>query len=147
MSSNPRAHLYKSRGAESLYYACHNLESRGCKFLASIIKRFNQFIFRVNIYPQVVIGERLQLPHGGHGVVIHHDVVIGSDAIIFHNVTIGNGGARIGDRVYIGAGAVIIGAVTIGDDVVVGANAVVNSDVPDKTMILSPKAIYKKIEK
>jgi len=145
-SKNPRSHVYEARGAEWLYYFSHRCDCRGHKYLAKIIKRINQFVFHVNIYPEVEIGARLQLPHGGYGVVIHHDVVIGSDAIIFHNVTIANGGAEIGDRVYIGTGAVIIGDINIGDDVVIGANAVVYSDVPDRTMVVSPKAIYKEIE-
>ena len=74
---------------------------------------------------------------------MHHDTEIGSDAIIFHNVTIANGGARIGDRVYIGTGAVIIGKVSIGNDVVIGANAVVNFDIPDGGLALGPKATLK----
>jgi serine O-acetyltransferase len=36
----------------------------------------------------------------------------------------------LGDRVSVGAGAVILGAVTIGDDAVIGANAVVSRDIP-----------------
>jgi len=87
----------------------------------------------------VAIGERLQLPHGGFGVCIHDDTIIGDDAIIHHNVTIGNGGARIGDRVYLGAGALILGAVEIGDDVVIGAGAIVTFDVPSGSYVAAPK--------
>ncbi len=106
---------------------------------AKLCKRVNQLLFHVNIPPTVEIGSNLELAHGGFGIVIHADTVIGDDAIIFHNVTIGNGGAIIGDRVYIGTGAVIIGAVTIGDDVVIGANTVVNFDVPNGCTVVGPK--------
>jgi serine O-acetyltransferase len=36
----------------------------------------------------------------------------------------------IGNRVYIGAGAKILGPVTIGEDAIIGANAVITKDVP-----------------
>ncbi len=41
---------------------------------------------------------------------------------------------------YIGTGAVIIGPVTIGNDVAIGANAVVNFDVPDGAVVVGPLA-------
>lgn len=104
------------------------------------MKRINQILFHVNIPPQAKIGKRLELAHGGFGIVINKNTVIGDDAIIFHNVTIGNGGARIGHRVYIGTGAVIIGSVIIGDDVTIGANTVVNFDVPSGCTVVGQKA-------
>ena len=85
------------------------------------------------------IGKRLQLPHGGFGVIMNNGVRIGNDAIIFQNVTLGNGSVTIGDRVYIGAGAVLIGDITIGDDVHIGANTFVNFDVPDNSTVVGVK--------
>jgi serine O-acetyltransferase len=81
------------------------------------------------------IGRRTIIEHQ-HGVVINGAVVIGDDCRIRHNTTIGVRSATdlrapvIGDRVDIGAGAVILGPITVGDDAVIGANAVVVSDVP-----------------
>jgi serine O-acetyltransferase len=143
-TKNTKAVKYKPRGAEKLYYLSNKYFNSRWPLLASLLKRVNQFLFHVNIYPGVLIGEGLQLPHGGFGIVMHHDTQIGIDAIIFHNVTIANGGARIGDRVYIGTGAVIIGRVSIGDDVVIGANAVVNFDVESGALVVGPKAKIKK---
>ena len=61
---------------------------------------------------------------------------------VMQQVTIGSsrGGARngypkIGNRVFVGAGAKIIGDVTIGDDVVIGANAVVTKNIPSGTVV------------
>lgn len=141
-SFNPRSFPHPSWGAERLYYASHALYLRKgiWRIFAAILKRINQIVFHVNIPAQVAIGARVEFAHGGFGVVIHHNTIIGDDAIIFHNVTIGNGGARIGDRVYIGTGAVIIGEVTIGNDVTIGANAVVNFDVPDRVTVVGQKA-------
>lgn len=50
-------------------------------------------------------------------------------------------GATVGDRVYIGAGAKIIGSITIGDDVVIGANAVVTKNVPDGATVVGANKI------
>ena len=76
----------------------------------------------------------------GLGVVIHPDVVIGADCTIAQNVTIGrNPGDThvpvLGDRVYVGAGAVIFGEITIGDDTMIGANSVVLADVPARAVV------------
>lgn len=138
-SRNSRSVPHPKWGAEHIYYLSNRLYRNNFKLFAWILKRINQFVFHVNIQPQVVIGERLELAHGGFGIVMHADTKIGDDAIIFHNVTIGNGGARIGDRVYIGTGAVIIGAQKIGNDVAIGANAVVSFDVPDNSTVVGPK--------
>lgn len=141
-SQNPHSVPHPHRGSEALYYCSHTLHSK--KYIGSLfsafLKRLNQFVFHVNIPPQVKIGKRLELAHGGFGVVIHQNTIIGDDAIIFHNVTIGNGGARIGNRVYIGTGVVIIGAVKIGDDVSIGANTVINFDVPAGATVVGTRA-------
>lgn len=46
----------------------------------------------------------------------------------------------IGDRVFIGANAVVMMGVTIGDEAVVGAGAVVTSDVPARTVVAGSPA-------
>ncbi len=80
------------------------------------------------------IGPGLAIVHYGT-VVISSGAVIGENCRIHAGVNIGaNGGeskaATIGNNVYIGPGAKIIGDVSIGDGAVIGANAVVVSDVP-----------------
>jgi serine O-acetyltransferase len=77
----------------------------------------------------------------GSGLYISHGVAtlvgatsIGIDCLISQQVTIGfsdkGGPPTLGDRVRVGAGALILGPITIGDDAVVGAGAVVVKDVP-----------------
>jgi len=63
---------------------------------------------------------------------------IGKNCSIGQGVTIGSKGAgksngwpTLGDNVYIGAGAKIIGNIVIGNNVSIGANAVVTKDIPD----------------
>lgn len=91
------------------------------------------FVTQSDIEPRATLGRRLMLPHP-NGVVIHEDAVIGDDCMIMQQVTIGMIGTgevpTIGNRVYIGAGAKIIGKITVGDDARIGANAVVTTDVP-----------------
>ena len=79
-------------------------------------------------------------PHGLHGIFISHKAHIGKDVVIFHQVTIGsnmtvgskrNGSPIIGDNVYIGCGAKIIGALKIGNNVRIGANCIIVKDVPE----------------
>ena len=142
-SKNKRYWPHTQWGAEALYYLSHRLWKRGFKRLALLVKYLNVVLFRVYIDSPAHIGERLDLPHGGFGVVIGPDVIIGDDAIIFHKVTIGHakpGPMVIGDRLYAGTGASIIGPLRIGDDVTIGANAVVTFDVPDGATVVSQKA-------
>lgn len=83
---------------------------------------------------QVECGSGLRLPHAGRGVIIHADTKIGDDVWIYHRVTIGVRGDGpppvLGDRVYVGTGACILGPVKIGDGARIGAGAVVTKDVP-----------------
>lgn len=83
------------------------------------------------------IGGGLYLPHPC-SIIVNRRCHLGRDCNLSQNSTIGvsNRGDRagcptVGDRVYIGPGAVIFGRVSIGDDAAIGANAVVNRDVPD----------------
>jgi serine acetyltransferase len=78
------------------------------------------------------IGPGLMLMHGFATIITAQR--IGSDCQVSQQVTIGydDRGAppTLGDRVRVGANAVILGPITIGDDAVVGAGAVVVRDVP-----------------
>lgn len=71
---------------------------------------------------------------------------IGKDCVIFQQVTIGSntladsknqGAPTIGDNVYIGAGAKIIGNVHIGNNVRIGANTTVTKDIPDNSTVVN----------
>lgn len=83
------------------------------------------------------------MPHGFDGIHISSGSVIGKNAVIFQNVTIGSntlkdslrqGSPKIGDNVFIGAGASIIGNVSIGNNCRIGANCVVVKDMPPNTL-------------
>jgi serine O-acetyltransferase len=84
------------------------------------------------------IGRGLCMPHAGY-VVVAADARIGRHCTIGPGVTIGHargggsdreGSPVIGDRVYIGPGAAVIGPIEIGSDALIGAGAVVVRSVP-----------------
>ena len=84
--------------------------------------------------PHNIFGPGLAIVHYGT-IVISPKCKIGKNCRIHAGVNIGAYGgeeaAAIGDNVYIGPGAKIIGSVKIGNNSVIGANAVVTKDVPD----------------
>lgn len=103
--------------------------------------RICSYKFGIQIPVRTHIGKGLCIGHFG-SIVINPDAVLGSNISILQGATIGRsqrgprkGEPVIGDCVYIGPGAKIIGAVKIGNNVVVGANAVVTKDVPDNAVV------------
>lgn len=96
--------------------------------------RVTEILTGIELPPDVEIGPRLRIWHGGN-IVINPGVAIGADCVLRQGVTIGNARIdgpvpRIGNRVNIGAYAQILGDVSIGDGANIGAMAVVLSDVP-----------------
>lgn len=99
------------------------------------------FIFYKAVVPfQAEIGMSTRLGHGGVGVVIHPDAVIGKNVLIGNSVTIGgkkdgDAAPTIGNNVFISSGAKVLGKITIGDNCVVGANAVVINNVQPNCIV------------
>lgn len=97
------------------------------------------------------IGPGFRPVHGFHGIFLSVSAVIGHHVVMLHHVTVGSnnhtapnpGAPTIGDRVFIGTGAKIIGPVTVGDDARIGANAIVVGDVPTGATAISPKAVIR----
>ena len=92
----------------------------------------------IEIPPSTRVGPGLCVWHGT-GLVLHKRVQLGAGVTLRHGVTIGVlGDGRdeaamapiLGDRVDVGAGAIVLGPITIGDDVSIGAGSVVLCDVP-----------------
>lgn len=92
-----------------------------------------------------VIGDRVTFPHGLSGIYISQNAQIGSGCTIFHQVTIGSnalkssrgfGAPVLGDNVFVGAGAKIIGNVHVGNNAKIGAGAVVVKDVPENATVV-----------
>lgn len=87
--------------------------------------------------PLNVFGPGLSISHYGT-IIINRNAVIGANCRIHPGICVGglnNKAPVIGDNVYIGPGAKIFGGINIGDNVVIGANSVVNKDVPREVTV------------
>lgn len=112
--------------------------------LAMVFNKLNSIFGSCIIGRGAEFGPRFVLVHS-HGVVINGSVRGGRDIKIEHQVTIGAERGEspvLGDNLFIGAGAKIIGAVKLGSGVRVGANAVVVKDVPDNVTAVGVPARY-----
>ena len=119
------------------YRVSHVLWNKNHCFLAKMLSQISRFFTGIEIHPSAVIGKGLLIDHG-MGVVIGETAQIGNNCTIFHGVTLGGRGnvigkrhPTLGDNVFVGAGAKILGNIKIGNNVKIGANAVVLTDVPD----------------
>jgi serine O-acetyltransferase len=100
--------------------------------LAMIFNKINAVCCNCIIGRGAEFGPGFVLIHST-GVVINGQVRGGEHVYIEHQVTIGaerRQSPLLGDRVFLGAGAKIVGPVSIGDDARIGANAVVVDDIP-----------------
>lgn len=91
------------------------------------------------------LGRRVRIWH--HGGIWIGARSIGDDVHIRHNTTFGilsrqdlNGKPIIGNRVEVGLGSSILGAVTVGDDCVIGPNSVVIRDLPPGSVVMGVPA-------
>ncbi|MEI6300087.1 MAG: DapH/DapD/GlmU-related protein [Betaproteobacteria bacterium] len=116
--------------------------------LAKLFSMLNVVVFGIEVSPRVQIGGGLFLPHTV-GTVLGAER-IGENCTILQGVTLGTSEPDmgftvskrpvIGDHVFIGAGAKVIGRVTIGDHAKIGANAVVLRDVPEHAVAVGVPA-------
>jgi len=135
--------LYSGMHAIWAHRLSHWLWTRGTpwRFAARLISQVTRHLTGVEIHPGATIGRRFFIDHG-MGVVIGETAIIGDDVLMYHQVTLGGrtlGPVKrhptIGNRVLIGAGAKIIGAITVGDDSKIGANALVVHDIPPGSIV------------
>lgn len=119
------------------------LKSKNIHFLSSIIHRKLVLNYGCFIGTKSEIGKGVQFPHP-NGIVIGSNTVIGSNCIIYQQVTLGGklvGDAQkgfyptLGDNVIVFAGAKLIGKINVGNNVIIGANSVVNKDIPSYSIV------------
>lgn len=131
-------------GLQALWWhrVAHWLWRHHGKLPARLLSHVSRLLTGIEIHPGATIGRRFFIDHG-MGVVIGETAVVGDDVLMFHQVTLG-GTSRdkvkrhptIGNGVLIGMGAKILGPITLGDHCKIGANAVVNKDVPANCTIV-----------
>ena len=124
------------------YRITHWLWQRKHRLSASLLSQLVRGLTGIEIHPAATIGEGLFIDHG-MGVVIGETAEIGDEVTLYHGVTLGGTslekGKRhptLGDRVVVGAGAKILGAIAIGADTRIGANAVVVKSVPANSVVV-----------
>ena len=111
-----------------------------------MVLRHHQIKYGFQIYPETQIGEGFYLGHWG-SLVINPNSKIGKNCNIAQGVTIGQqnrgkneGFPEIGDEVWIGPNAVIVGIIKIGNILVIAPNSYVNTDVPENSVVMGNPA-------
>lgn len=130
------------------------LKNKNMHFLSSSIHRKLILKYGCFIGIKSRIGLGVQFPHP-NGIVVGLNTVIGSNCIIYQQVTFGGklvGDAQkgfypmLGDNVTVFAGAKLIGQINIGNNVIIGANSVVNKDIPPYSVVAGiPARIIKRL--
>lgn len=126
-----------------LYRLAYKSHTLGLGVLARIFSLLNFLLFGIEIATTCKIGAGLFFPHT-HGTVIGA-VSIGRNAIIYQGVTLGAKDLDftfdeahrpvVGDDVFLGAGAKVLGGLQIGNNVAVAANAVLLESAPDGVVV------------
>jgi serine O-acetyltransferase len=106
--------------------------------MCSLVQLCTLILTNIDLPLAMEIGPGLYIPHTGY-IVVNGLAKIGANCTLTQGVTIGHrGGGRdtaegspvIGNRVYVGPAAAIIGPISIGDDALIGVGAVVIKSVP-----------------
>jgi serine O-acetyltransferase len=125
-----------------LHRVAHALWTWRMKLIARWMSQVARIVTGIEIHPGATLGPRLFIDHG-MGVVIGETAEIGADVTLYHGVTLGGVSLEPGkrhptieDRVVIGAGAKVLGAITVGRNSRIGANAVVVKDVEPDTVVV-----------
>jgi serine O-acetyltransferase len=145
------ATLFLTQGfwASVVYRACHALVEwlpggplRGAaKTLSAILQKMVEIVTGICLPRDADIGGGLYLP--SFGAIILARGSIGENCTIEQNVTLGIAGRgeerglpTIGNRVFVGAGSMIVGKITIGDDAYIFPGSVVTRSVPARAVVM-----------
>lgn len=151
IKSTKEALLYPCFKAIIYYEVARKFYLKKHYFIARFISEKAKRKTGIEIHPGASIGKNLFIDHGT-GVVIGETAIIGDNVTMFHGVTLGGTGNEkdkkrhptIGNNVFIGSGAKILGNIKIGNNVKIGANAVVLKDVEDdRTVVGIPGYVVK----
>lgn len=141
-----QALMREGSAATAAFRMARWLHRSGLSFFAGALTRFASVFTGCIIGCSADVGPGLVILHS-RGIVVHKSVKAGRNLVLGHAVTIGRrrgGTPIIGHNVYIGTGAVLMGAINVGDRARIGANAVVIDDVPeDATVVGVPARVVK----
>jgi len=125
------------------YRLMNPLAKIGIPILPRFIMTLSKIITGIEIHPLAKIGEGFFIDHG-QATVIGETAVIGKNCVLFHNVTLGGTGKHIGKRhptlgnnVYVGTGATLLGPITIGNNARIGAETfIIMHNVPNNATVV-----------
>jgi serine O-acetyltransferase len=123
---------------------CHR---RGLRSLSIAVSFAQRCLYSADLPSRLDLPDGVVLMHNGLGTVVHGDTRFLGPAVVFPGVTLGNswgrrGGApTLGPYVLVGAGAKVLGGISVGADSIIGANAVVTTDVPPGSMATGNPAL------
>lgn len=110
------------------------------------LRRLVEIVTQISLPGTAAVGRGLYIPHYGP-IIVSGRAVIGAFCTISHGVTIGRAGRGlntpcpvIGDMVFIGAGALVLGGISVGERAVIGAGAVVIRDVEPRSVVVGNPA-------
>ena len=143
------SHAFSPRFAPvSLVRHAHALHRSGWRRLAKLVQLLNFVVFGLEVPPTLEIGDGLVITHT-QGTILG-GASIGRNVTIYQQVTLGASTADfaytpslrpvVEDGVTLAAGAKVLGGVTLGRNCVVGANAVVLTDVPPDSLAVGVPA-------
>ncbi len=131
---------YPGFHAICLHRINHVLWNAKVPVIPRLLSHLARFLTGIEIHPAARIGAGFFIDHG-MGVVIGETAEIGRNCLLYQGVTLGGTGKEkgkrhptLGDRVTVGAGAKILGAIRIGSNSVIGANSVILKPVPDNAI-------------
>jgi serine O-acetyltransferase len=111
----------------------------------AVVQKLLSMATGIYIASRADIGPGLFIPHAGP-IRIHPATKIGADCAIHQVVTIGatddDAAPVIGDHVMIGCHCVILGGITVGERVKVGAGAVVTKNVPANATVVGQNSVH-----
>ncbi len=105
--------------------------------------------YGLEISREAQIGAGIYLGHP-YNITVGSDVIMGNNVNLHKGCTIGRenrgkrlGSPQLGDNVYVGVNATVVGNIRIGNNVLIAPNSFVNFDVPDNTIVIgNPGTIH-----
>lgn len=135
--------FFKRKASPALHFLFWlRIKQNGGGYVCNKICKSVGIKYGFDISPETKIGGGFKISHFGM-VIINPKAVIGKNCHIAGGVIIGKKNGKcpcIGDNVSIGANATIIGGIKIGNNSVIGAGAVVITDVPDNAVVVGNPA-------
>lgn len=142
--------FFSNRGFHALlFYRLANIFFKWkIPLLPLVLTRIIQVLYAIDIDYKANLNGGIVIVHGV-GLVIGGGAKIGSNVVLFHNVTVGRRGIGplianndgfpvIEENCVISTGAILLGNITIGKGTVIGANCVITNNVPSNSVCKIP---------